>query len=383
MKVEFIPSEDARLSYFLSKNDHLIIHTPTYAKFISSAFSCTYLFACYLENDLIKTVLPFVEVKSTIFGKRIISTAYLEYGGFAGSIAGVKPILEKLQENYKDSFDYLEIRGGCDTFDTDLTLITTKKNFYKRFVLDLGNFPRSGESSTNSVNNTLTQSMFSTFTLSSGTVPAIEFFRRNIQESKLKAIKKAKRNNVEVKELSFSKKDPTMLDDFYNLYCRNMKRFGSPAYAMDYFLFFNDDLIENKLGKVYGAYINGELAAALVGLCYKDRVHIIIAVSDDQKQEYRPNDAVHCEFIEWAIENNFTYFDFGRVREESGQFEYKQKWGPTLLDLPSYFVMWNGKDVPVVDPHQTKYKLFVAAWRRMPLWLTKKVGHRLRKELGI
>ncbi len=393
-KVELLSPDDPRLTHFLEKNEHLLLHTPFYAHFISAAFQCEYHFVVAIDNDLVQAILPFVEVKSSVFGKRIISAPYLEYGGFAGDEKYISLILEWLAQKYKSSFDYLEIRGGIESFDTVLSSLTVKKNFYKRFVLDLRvPSPLSVDPSSSSMGSkedsapqksnfakfskeNIGSSVFNTVTFSSGSVPAVQFFRSNIQDSKRKAINKAKRNNVKVKDVPLAD-----LDIFYNLYCQNMKRFGSPPYSKKYFREFYDHLVKSGLAKIYGAYIDGKIVAALLGLCYKERVHIIIAVSDDSEREYRPNDAVHSEFIEWSIENNFHFFDFGRVREESGQFEYKQKWGPLLLDLPSYFLIWNGKDIPEVDPK--KYNLAVKLWRFLPLRVTKMIGHRLRKELGI
>ena len=115
--------------------------------------------------------------------------------------------------------------------------------------------------------------------------------------------------------------------------------------------------MSKRLGIIYGSYYQGKLVSALLGLHYQDRVHIVIAVSDPKYVEYRCNDAMHWHFIKWAIKNNYNYFDFGRVREESGQFEYKRKWGPELLELPSYFMLWNTKEIPIVDPKSRKYKL--------------------------
>ncbi len=383
MVVEIISADDRRLLPFLEQQEHLLLHTPSYAHFIEAAFLCRYLFAIAGDELGIKTILPFVAVKSALFGNRIISTAYLEYGGFVGEAQNVGPILDGLKKEYGNSSEYLEIRGGNEEdFDAVLSSLSVKKELYKRFVLKLRDFPLPpGDTLSRPNPKKITTSIFETVTFSSGSVPAVEFFRSHIQESKRKAINKSRKNNVEVKSLLFS--DSSTLDEFYDLYCRNMKRFGSPPYSRDYFVLFQEHLVSKRFGKIYGAYVNGKLAAALVGLCYRDRVHVIIAVSDEETREFRPNDAVHSEFIEWAIENDFKYFDFGRVREESGQFEYKQKWGPVLLNLPSYFVLWNAREIPVIDPHQAKYRLFVGLWKKMPLSLTKKLGHRLRKGLGI
>ena len=160
---------------------------------------------------------------------------------------------------YKDEYYYLEIRGGLENFDSVLSSQLQKENLYKRFVLKL---------------------------------ESKETIWKNIQKSKRKAIKKAL-DGVEVKELSFEN-----INELYHLYCRNMHSFGSPPYSKQYFFSFYHNLVENKLGKMLGSFYNGKLVSALVGFCYQDRVHILIAVSDQKFQEFRPNDAMHWKFIE-------------------------------------------------------------------------------------
>jgi FemAB-related protein (PEP-CTERM system-associated) len=340
MNIIEIKESNEQFEGFLNTNEHSVFHTFSYKKFIEEAFDCKYSILA-IDDGGIKTVLPVVRIKSRLFGNKIISSAYLEYGGFAGDENYVGGMVDFIDKKYSGD-DYLEIRGGIEKFDSVLSSRLIKKNLYKRFILRLGD---------------------------------VEGVWRGIQKWKRKAVKKALRN-VEVKEVPFSD-----LNEFYGLYCKNMKQFGSPPYAKKYFVSFYRNIVSEKQGKIYGAYYQGKLTAALLGFCYQDRVHIVIAVSDIKYRWCRPNDAVHWEFIKWACKNGFKYFDFGRVREGSGQFEYKRKWGPELLELPSYFLLWKMKEVPMVDP--SKYGLATKLWRKMPLWATKLVGMKLRKGLGI
>ncbi|MBI2145838.1 GNAT family N-acetyltransferase [Candidatus Woesearchaeota archaeon] len=346
MQVVELYGRESYLGSFLEKNDHLIFHTFPYKQFIEEAFSCRYQLLSAVDNGGIKTIFPFVDVRSKIFGNRIISSAYIEYGGFAGDEKYVGPLLDFLSEQYKRSHDVLEIRGGIAQFDSLLAKHLIQKNFYQRFVLPLAD----------------EQTIW-----------------KNIQHAKRKAINKA------LKEVDVEDVPVAEIPQLYSLYCRNMRAFGSPPYSKRYFESFYKHLVAKGMAKVYGAYIHkkGEqkLVAALLGFCYGDRVHILIAVSDPRYQQHRPNDAMHWTFIRWACQNNYRWFDFGRVREGSGQFEYKQKWGPTVMDLPSYFMLWKSKEVPMVDPE--KHKLVVNLWKKMPLPVTKLVGMPLRKGLGI
>lgn len=346
MKIVELNEKNTYLMSTLVKTNHLIFHTPRYKKFIEEAFNCHYKLLAAVKDEEVKTIFPIVEIKNKLLGNKVISSAYLEYGGFAGSPKYFKEIISYVNKEYGKDFNYLEIRGGLEENNLFMLSIPNliKKDLYKRFVLKLDNE---------------------------------ENVWRGIQKSKRKAVKKALKQ-VDVKEVPL-----TDLDEFYNLYCDNMRQFGSPSYAKKYFKSFYQNLIKQKLGKIYGSYHQGKLVSALVGFCYKGRVHILIAISDSDFQELRPNDAMHWEFIKWAINNKYQYFDFGRVREDSGQFEFKRKWGAELKELPSYFMLWNEKEIPVVDPTSKKYRLFIQLWKITPLWVTKLLGPWLRKGLGI
>jgi len=96
---------------FLKENEHLVFHTLEYKKFIEEAFNCNYKMIKYSKENK-KIILPIVEVKSLLFGKKIISTAYLEYGGFVGEKKYLQKLIDNLTNKYGSEYDYLEIRGG-------------------------------------------------------------------------------------------------------------------------------------------------------------------------------------------------------------------------------------------------------------------------------
>jgi serine/alanine adding enzyme len=331
--------DENEINQFLLEYNHQIFHTPAFKNFIEQAFDVKYCFYGMREEGKLALVLPLVKIKSKLFGNKLISSAYIEYGGFVGEKKHVASLIEKLTSKYQSSNNYLEIRGG---FNEEFCAGMVKADLYKRFVLHLGDK---------------------------------ESVWRGIQKSKRKAIKKALQSVI-VKEVPFEN-----LEELYSLYSRNMCSFGSPPYSRKYFVSFYDHLVDKGLAKIFGSYYQGKLVSALLGFTYGDRVHILIAVSNPDYKEYRPNDAMHWEFIQWSINNGYKYFDFGRVREESGQFEYKRKWGCELMELPSYFNLWRGKEIPIVDPG--KHGLAVKVWSKMPMWLTKLVGMKIRRGLGI
>ncbi|MBI2112753.1 hypothetical protein HYT52_04420 [Candidatus Woesearchaeota archaeon] len=116
---------------------HFIFHTLKYKQFIEEAFCCKYEILSVQENEQVKLILPIVKIKNKLFGNKMISSAYIEYGGFAGDEKYVPELINYLTEKYKDEYDYLEIRGGLENFDSVLSSQLQKENLYKRFVLKL------------------------------------------------------------------------------------------------------------------------------------------------------------------------------------------------------------------------------------------------------
>ncbi len=327
-------------NYLLQQHKHEYFHTPQFISLMNEAFGDVRLVCIQDEYEIIKIALPLAFVKSMILGSKLISAPYIEYGGPVGDMAYLPLLLKELERKYGKRYAHLEIRGENKTLEKDMK----KVDLYKKFEL-----PLSSE----------------------------EEIWKGIQRSKRKAINKSK------KHLQVHKLKEKDIDEYYKLYCKNMKAFGSPPYSKKYFQSFFKHMVASDMGKVYGAYYEGKLCAALLGFIYRKKVHILLAVSDPKFREYRPNDAVHWTFIDWALKNEYKVFDFGRVREESGQFEFKRKWGAELKELPSYFMLWKGGKIPSLDPHDKKMKLATKVWKKLPAPIARVFGMRLRKELGI
>jgi len=322
---------------FLAKHKHLVFHTPEYRTLIKNSFNVKDFYIISHEGNEIKALLPLFYIKSILFGKRLISVAFLEYGGFAGEGKNVFGIINFLK-NYKPWKNLsLELRQGLDNFDAILEKELIKRQEYKRFVLELKN-------------------------------KTAEELWGSIDKQKRKAIKKAQRL-VKIEELTLKE-----INDLYNLYCKGMRSFGSPPYPKKYFKNF----FALKLGKCFGAFYKNKLVALLLGFTYNKIVHITISVSDKRYLEFRPNECLHWRFIEWAHKNNFEEFDFGKVREASGQFRFKKEFGAELKELNHYYI---SKIPPKAEPDD--YKLIIKLWQHMPLFVTKLFGPRLRKGLGI
>ena len=192
-----------------------------------------------------------------------------------------------------------------------------------------------------------------------------------------KAVRKAQRSGLQC----YLETNPkSIAEDFYPLYLRSMKKFGTPPHPLS---FFSNCLhYLNPYMKLFLVKDGQRTIAALLGFTTGKRVQIISTTSDERYLDKRPNDLAHWEFIKWACDNGYEYFDFGPVRYE-GQRRFKEKWGVTLLDY-SYFFLCPGKpDIGDGLTYSKKAEFLASVWRRLvPLPLTKTIGPWFRRQLG-
>jgi len=334
---------------FLQKNESQIFHTPEWGIFVKKTFpSARHVCLAAFDHGEIQLIFPFTEIRSRLFGRKLISCAFVDYGGPAGNMDFFGKVIDDVGRRYVQSFGYLEMHRGLGDFGESMEKFGLSKSVGgRRFITRLGN---------------------------------TEELWIKISKQKRKAVRKAEESGLKVREIERKE-----LENIYKLYLKGMREFGSPPYPLSFFENFYSIFVEKGLGRVLGTYHNDELVALLMGYTYRKRIHIIINVSDKRYLETRPNDILHWEFIKWGCENGYQAFDWGRSRISvaSPPNFFKRMWATEEEDFPHYYLLWKSKKIPNVDPEGPKYKLFTKAWKRMPVTLTAAAGGRIRQGLGI
>jgi hypothetical protein len=80
-----------------------------------------------------------------------------------------------------------------------------------------------------------------------------------------------------------------------------------------------------------------------------------------------------------AWERGLKRFDFGRSREGTGAFSFKRHQGFEPIGLSYDYILMDGNEVPSLNPSNPRYKLAKTVFRKMPLWMAKKLGSWLVK----
>jgi len=83
-----------------------------------------------------------------------------------------------------------------------------------------------------------------------------------------------------------------------------------------------------------------------------------------------------------ACERGLKVFDFGRSKRGTGSFDFKKNWGFEPTPLYYEYFLVGDKSVPEINPLNPKYRLFIQAWKKMPLALANVIGPHIVKNLG-
>jgi lipid II:glycine glycyltransferase (peptidoglycan interpeptide bridge formation enzyme) len=335
-------SEYNRWNDFLTtQKTATIFHTIEWKKVLEETFDYKpeYLVVKNSEGKLVG-VSPAFSVK-TLFGKVIVSQPFFEYGG---------PIVEKgFEEAYKEILNFYK-----DKVENERT-----KYVEIRILPD-------GEKEPEHFNNTGFIKQFKAYDFYIDVKD--KDFERDIwlglytKKSRVRnSVKNAIKRGVTVVE-------DDNIDVYYELYIKTIAKLGSPPYPKT--LFENIKKYVNTSVRFTYAYLKEIPIAAMMSFPYNNRDLMVGLVSDKKYQEYRANDLLYNEQIEYATKNKFEIVDLGRTRPDSSYERYKTKWGATKVDLYSY--VYPSSATEGVNPYKY-YLLFSRITKKVP-WIFTRTG---------
>lgn len=338
---------------FVKEHPHgRFIHLTGFKKTVEFIYKLRPNYWVYSKGGAIRALFPSFFHKSILYGKRLVSQPFSEYGGILFS-PGLEPSqkLDILAEfpavidGSKESgrFDYVEIRCFPD-------FQGLKSDFLQKESLH-----------------------------SYGTLRLDKDLRlwNHVDYSVRKNIKKALKSNLKLQVGSGAEE---IRQIFYPLHLQSLKRLGSPPHPLAYFLSLQENLKDNL--KIFIARHENTPISALLGWTVGNSVQITDIASNERYFPLRGNDFLHFEFIEWAISHNYRCFDFGPVRYP-GQMRYKKKWGIELHEYSYFYIPLRKMKKPLSDQSSLgRGASFV--WRLfLPRCIAARAGKLLRRQLSI
>ncbi len=287
----------------------------------------------------IEGVLPLAHVNSRLFGNALVSLPFAVYGGVAANNAQAAEALEGEAQAIARArgVDHLELR-----------------NVVERHA----DWPR--------------QDLYVTFRKELLPEP----------EANLQAIPRKQRAMVRkgIKNGLASTLDADSAR-FFALYADNVHRHGTPALPRRYF----DALLRVfpdacEILTVEGG--DGRALSSVLSFYFRDEVLPYYAGDDTLARELAANDFKYWELMRRACARGVRVFDYGRSKRGTGSFAFKKNWGFEPQPLSYEYCLYRRDGIPQNNPSNAKYRLLIAAWRRLPIGVANRLGPLIVRNLG-
>lgn len=171
------------------------------------------------------------------------------------------------------------------------------------------------------------------------------------------------------------------VEELFALFAENKRRLGSPALPLRWFQGLQDEF--GKAAVIHRALDPaGHTLAAVMSFCFKDTVYAYYSGSVTGVEHTGVNNFIYCAIMEWAVEQGYARFDFGRSRADSGPAKFKVNMGFTPEPLHyEYLLLGPGAKLPEFHPSNPKLALPRRIWSKLPMFLTNSLGARLSRFL--
>ena len=294
----------------------------------------------YAERaGIIEGVLPLAQVKSLLFGNGLISLPFAVYGGVASSNPEAAELLEREAQFLakKLGVEHLELRN-VEQRHTDWPAQDLYVTFRKEILPD--------------------------------------------EEANMLAIPRKQRAMVRkgIKNGLVGQIDPDV-ERFFALYADNVHRHGTPALSKRYFQALRDEFGDDcEILTVTGP--DGRPMSSVFSFYFRDEVLPYYAGDDTAARELAGNDFKYWDLMRRACARGLKVFDYGRSKQGTGSFSFKKNWGFEPRPLHYEYCLYKRDAVPQNNPANAKYRLFIEAWRRMPIGLANWLGPHIVRNLG-
>ncbi|MDT9597755.1 FemAB family XrtA/PEP-CTERM system-associated protein [Sphingosinicella rhizophila] len=162
----------------------------------------------------------------------------------------------------------------------------------------------------------------------------------------------------------------------YRVYAESVRNLGTPVFPRALFRSMLEAFGDKA--DIVTVSRDGRPVASVLSFYFKGSVLPYWGGGTMEARSWRANELLYFELMRHAVRRGCTCFDFGRSKYGTGAFAFKKNWGFTPEPL-SYSVHGHGRETNPLNP---KYRLQVALWRNVPLWLANRIGPMIARGLG-
>jgi len=165
------------------------------------------------------------------------------------------------------------------------------------------------------------------------------------------------------------------LGAFYDVFHEHMRVLGSPGHGRRYY-----EAIVEHLGDRADFLVVKDGSKVVAGALLFWVNGTAMNYHTVALREYNrrcPNYLIYWRMIEASCTRGCRWFDMGRSRFDSSNLQFKENWNPQEMPLSYNYFLRKLKDVPNLDPRNPRYRMQIALWQKLPLFVTKTLGPRL------
>ena len=170
------------------------------------------------------------------------------------------------------------------------------------------------------------------------------------------------------------------IDNLYEAYSQSVRNLGTPVFPKAHFRAIRDEF--GDAVDVVTVTHEDKVVASVMNYYFRDQVLPFYGGGISAARNLAANDFMYWEVMRRAVERGCRVFDFGRSKVDTGAYRFKKHWG--FEPQPLYYEYYLNKsgELPDVNPLNPKYRLFIRAWQRLPLPLSRRLGPVIAKNLG-
>ena len=173
---------------------------------------------------------------------------------------------------------------------------------------------------------------------------------------------------------------PSDLAAHYAVYAESVRNLGTPVFPRALFRAVIDELGEHA--DILTVRDGARPVASVLSLYFNETVYPYWGGGTFSARSLRANDLMYFALMRHARERGCTRFDFGRSKAGTGPAAFKKNWGFEPHQL-SYAVRTAAGAAPrEINPMSPRYRLQVATWKRLPLWIANRIGPPIARGLG-
>ena len=345
MKITTLGSDISAWDRFVEgRPDATFFHRGAWRDVIARAFGHRTHYLVAEQDGAITGVLPLVQVKTMLFGHTLISLPFCVYAG---------PLAADAETSHALAQHAAELGRKLGAAATELRFLNPPPQ------------------------NTLDESWQAREGL-------YVTFRRAMtasDDANLKAIPRKQRAMVRKGiDRGLTATADRNVDLLHGIYAESVRNLGTPVFSRTYFRLLADAFkTDLDVTTVHDA---GTPVASVMNFYWRNEVIPYYGGGSAQARGCHGNDFLYWSVMRQAAARGATLFDFGRSKAGTGAYAFKKNWGFEPTPLSYYFNVAEGRTIPENNPLNPKYRLMIAAWKKLPLPVANALGPLLVRGVG-